>query len=131
MSDEYNIGYRKPPKATQFKPGQSGNRKGRPKGARNAHTLLNEALQETVMITENGKKRKVSKLEIIFRQMVNAAAKGDARARQQLLPLVQDQHQREEIQEKSASLYPKEREEEILTTLRQRLLGEEKPHDQL
>jgi hypothetical protein len=31
MTDDYEVGYKKPPKATQFKPGQSGNPAGRPK----------------------------------------------------------------------------------------------------
>jgi hypothetical protein len=33
-SANYGVGYGKPPKASQFSPGQSGNPKGRPKGAR-------------------------------------------------------------------------------------------------
>ena len=41
----YEVGYGKPPKHTQFKPGQSGNRKGRPRGQRNFRTVVNDALK--------------------------------------------------------------------------------------
>ena len=37
-SDDGQVGYRKPPVHTRFKPGQSGNPKGRPKGPRNLAT---------------------------------------------------------------------------------------------
>ena len=46
--------YRKPPKASQFKPGQSGNQKGRPKGVRNFETDLDEALRALVEVRTNG-----------------------------------------------------------------------------
>ena len=46
MSDDYEVGYGKPPKSRQWKPGQSGNPKGRPKGARNRlGTQFLEALE--------------------------------------------------------------------------------------
>ena len=44
-SDE-DVGYGKPPKANQFKPGKSGNPKGRPKGARSEATMLVELLSQ-------------------------------------------------------------------------------------
>ena len=48
MSRDYEIGYGKPPKKHQFKPGQSGNRKGRPKGTKNTATLLREILDRKI-----------------------------------------------------------------------------------
>lgn len=79
-SKDYEVGYGRPPKATQFQPGQSGNRKGRPKGSHNLHTLLNDELQSRVPIVINGRTVRLSKAEIAIRQQVDKAAKGDLRA---------------------------------------------------
>lgn len=54
-SDDYNVGYKNPPKDTQFKKGMSGNPKGRPKGTKNIRTVLNDTLNEKIQITQNGK----------------------------------------------------------------------------
>jgi hypothetical protein len=61
--DDYEVGYGKPPKHTRFKPGQSGNPKGRPKGTRNFKTDVKAMLNAPVRITRNGKPRKVSTQE--------------------------------------------------------------------
>ncbi len=85
------VGYGRPPRATQFKPGQSGNPKGRPKGSLNLETVLGRALAEKVVIVENGRRRRLSKLQIAVKQLVNKAAAGDPRATQLLLkPSISD-----------------------------------------
>ena len=70
---------RKPPKHSQFKPGQSGNPRGKAKGRKNLTTELLEELSERVVVTENGRQRKLSKQTIILKRMVTDAAQGDAR----------------------------------------------------
>ena len=50
---DYEVGYRKPPKHTRFKPGQSGNLRGRPKGTKNLKTDLMEELGEKILIRGN------------------------------------------------------------------------------
>jgi Family of unknown function (DUF5681) len=55
------IGYGSPPKRTQFKPGQSGNPSGRPKGIRNFRTELLDELAESITIKEGDKDVTVSK----------------------------------------------------------------------
>ena len=57
------VGYRRPPIVTRFRPGQSGNPRGRPRGARSVSTVIAAALSERVAVTENGQRRHISKLE--------------------------------------------------------------------
>jgi hypothetical protein len=85
----YDIGYGKPPQDTRFKPGQSGNPKGKPKGAKNLATIVNNAINEKVVVIENGRRRKRSKMEVAITQLINKAATGDQKALTLLLPLVQ------------------------------------------
>lgn len=82
---DYEVGYGKPPKHTQFHKGRSGNPQGRVRSSRNASTLLDEALSEQVVVTENGRRRKVTKFEVVLAQLVNKAAQGDHRATRLLL----------------------------------------------
>lgn len=76
----YEVGYGKPPKDTQFKTGRSGNPKGRPKGSRSAITILRKALEEKVVVQENGRRRTRSKAEVMCTQLANKAAGGDLSA---------------------------------------------------
>ena len=87
---DYQVGYGKPPRHTRFIKGQSGNPRGRPPGAKNLKTLLNEALNETVIVTENGGRRKVTKRRAIITQLVNRSATADFRAIKILLDIVRD-----------------------------------------
>jgi hypothetical protein len=75
-----DVGYCKPPKHTRFKPGHSGNPRGRPRGTRNLKTDLAEELAERIPITEGGRKRSVSKQRGMVKQLVAKALKGDVRA---------------------------------------------------
>lgn len=85
--EHVKVGYGRPPANTQFKKGQSGNPKGRPKGSFNVSTLFMKTLREKVVVNENGKRKKVTKLEAALKQLVNKAASGDLRAINQLADL--------------------------------------------
>src|SRR5579862_3232431 len=83
MSDtdaSYDLGYRKPPKHTQFVKGRSGNPKGRPRGSQNLDTILTKVARERVKVTIDGVTRQISKLEAGVMQLFNKAASGDPRA---------------------------------------------------
>ena len=67
-----------------FKKGQSGNPRGWPPGAKNLAKLLNDALNEPVTVTENGRRRKITKREAVIKQLNNSAS-GDARSLKILL----------------------------------------------
>jgi hypothetical protein len=87
-SGRYKVGYRRPPKATQFAPGQSGNPKGRPKGSRSVGAILRDIIQQKIAVTENGKTRRIPVIEVTFRRLANAAMRSDPRAIKLLLSLV-------------------------------------------
>src|SRR5438874_1859 len=87
---DYEVGYGKPPRHSRFKRGQSGNPRGRAPGAKNLRTLLSEALNECVIVTENGGRRKVTKREAIIKQLVNQSATADWRAIKILLDLIRE-----------------------------------------
>ena len=86
-SGDYAVGYGKPPEHTRFQKGQSGNPKGRPKGSLNLATALNRALREKVVVTENGRRKTLTKLDVAIKGLVNRAVKGDPKATQQMLSL--------------------------------------------
>ena len=76
---DYEIGFGRPPKSTRFKPGQSGNPRGRPKGAKNFETDLRDQLNERVVIREGDRSRKVTKQQALIASMVNRGIKGEPR----------------------------------------------------
>lgn len=84
---EDEVGYCRPPKHSRFKKGRSGNPFGRPKGAKNIATVVQETLRERVVITENGPRRTVTKLEAAMIQLTKKALCGDLKALQLLTAL--------------------------------------------
>lgn len=86
MEKDYEIGYGKPPKRTQFQKGQSGNAKGRPKDSKNTYVLLDDTLSQKITITENGQPVQISKRQAIILQLVNKGVKGELKAINALLP---------------------------------------------
>jgi hypothetical protein len=76
----YHVGYGKPPKRHQFRPGQSGNREGRPKGAKNAATTLREILDRKIEVRTGSILRKIRVLDAILTRIAETALKGDTKA---------------------------------------------------
>jgi hypothetical protein len=87
-ADEYKIGYKHPPKTTQFPKGVSGNPRGRPKGIRPVGALLQEILRQRVTVTENGRTRRLPTLEVMLRRLTNDAMRSDKAALKTVLTLV-------------------------------------------
>jgi hypothetical protein len=77
---DYAVGYGRPPKATQFKSGRSGNPKGRPKGAKDEATILREIMHQRMEVREGGRARKISRLEALLLRCLETALKGDLKA---------------------------------------------------
>jgi hypothetical protein len=80
IEPDKDIGYGKPPRANQFKPGRSGNPSGRPKGSKNEATILQELLQHKVSLNERGKTRKIILLEAILRKVAEDCLKGNVKS---------------------------------------------------
>lgn len=81
-----NGGYGKPPKKNQFKPGKSGNPKGRTKESKNFDKILEELFQKKIVIKENGEERKVTiKVALTQKLLVKALYEGDLKAMELLL----------------------------------------------
>ncbi len=78
---DYSVGYGKPPEHTRFKKGHSGNGQGRPRGVKNLATLLGAALDEKVIVTENGRRRKITKREAIIPSSLTARPRPTSRRR--------------------------------------------------
>lgn len=97
----YRVGYRSPPKSTQFKKGESGNPKGRPKGSRSLQTILVQELKSNVTIHENGRSMTVKKGEVIVKRMVNKAMDGDHKAANLVMGVSQQHELQEALKEPS------------------------------
>jgi hypothetical protein len=82
---DYEVGKGKPPKHTQFKKGNPGGR--RPKGARGLKTDLIAILGQRRTITENGKKRTLTKQQIMLEAQVNKSMRGHVGAGAYLIGL--------------------------------------------
>jgi hypothetical protein len=86
--------YGRPPIATRFTAGRSGNPKGRPKGSRNAETTARDALERTIAVGRKGTQRKKTVREIAYERLGEKALAGDIKALNFLLSLEDDERER-------------------------------------
>jgi hypothetical protein len=87
-TDEYKVGYGRPPRHSRFKKGRSGNPHGRPQGRANAKTIVARAIHEKVTVREGDKARDMTKLEAMLQGHLVKAIKGDARSASLVINLV-------------------------------------------
>ncbi len=107
----YNVGYKKPPRHSQFQPGRSGNPKGRPKAAKGMHTLVRDTLTEKVAVrTANGTK-KISRIEAVLQKTVEQAMKGNPRALAELIKLYSNA-----VPNETSQVVPEIRDEDLTAT---------------
>lgn len=86
---DYAVGYGKPPQDTRFKKGQSGNPKGRPKGATSFAEAAMRELDTMVTVREDGRPVRLRKRDFIIKQITGQALKGDKVAVKLLVALVE------------------------------------------
>jgi hypothetical protein len=80
LSNDSRVGYRKPPRERQFRPGHSGNPKGRPRGAKNESTILREILARKIVNRSGDRVRRITVLEGILLRIADDALKGDIKS---------------------------------------------------
>ena len=95
---DYKVGPGRPPLHTRFQKGQSGNPGGR--STKSLAALLAGALNETVVVTIDGRRRKITKREAIVTQMVDKSASADLRATKMLIDMMKD------VEEKAGDAEP-------------------------
>lgn len=86
----YEIGYGRPPKKTQFQPGQSGNPKGRRKGQRGLKTIIRECSTERIVMRTAQGDKQVPKIEAMIHKLMEKAFAGDFRSMDRVLQLYAD-----------------------------------------
>ena len=122
MADqEYQVGYRRPPKSGQFKKGQSGNPKGRPKGSRGLEKVVLDELKAKITVNENGRSKRVKKIEVIAKQVVNKAVTGDAKSIALLMGV--SQRHEEKLAAKAGSIIETlpEEDKQVMESLMERM----------
>lgn len=93
-AESYEVGYKKPPKTTRFKKGESGNPNGRSKKINaplNPGAVLQAIENEKISVMlDNGKRKPMTKLEAHFRQLFKKAIDGDLKAAALLVKMAED-----------------------------------------
>lgn len=85
---DYEVGYGKPPKRTQFQPGQSGNRAGKKAGTRGIKSDLEAELSSKLTIQINGRPVSATTQQLMLKTLAARAASGDLKAAGLLIPLI-------------------------------------------
>lgn len=112
----------------RFPPGQSGNRNGRPKKPKTVSDAIIAAMNKTVAANENGRKRRIRKLDATATQIANKGASGDLRAGKMLLDMAAQAEAREAAQAPPETLTLSDQEilDQFLAEYRKHLDGEGK-----
>jgi hypothetical protein len=128
---DYDVGYGKPPPGHRFTKGQSGNPAGsRPKAPKGSKpsTLKGELLDELghkMPVTENGRRRRLSKRTIFVKKLMADALNGDAKARDQMLRLASQAEPHAETSE-TQDLIGAAKDAEVLARFRDEVIRQHK-----
>ena len=121
----YAVGYRKPPAHSQFKPGESGNPKGRKKDAKGMKTLAKQMLTERISVHTAGGTKKMTRMDALLHKMVELGMKGNPRMLLGLIQLYEKSVSENLPSEAEQSSLPlTQTDEAILEMMKDILLGE-------
>ena len=104
---EYEVGFRRPPKSSRWKPGQSGNPSGKKKGTKNYATILNSLAARKIKLTEQGRVRKISAHEGLYVNFFGRALKGDFKTAEFLLNKLEAVQRKQVEREGNRALAPR------------------------
>ena len=74
-----DVGPGRPPKPSQFKPGESGNPKGRPVGAKSQKKIVEQIANEMHWVVDGGQWRHRSTIELVLLSLRNRSVEGNVR----------------------------------------------------
>lgn len=120
---DYEVGYGKPPKGTRFKPGQSGNPNGRPKGSGNFATDVQAILNEPIQVREGRTVKQVSAQKAALLKLRQDSLRGDLRALGQFIALA-NAHNNETLEQEVKTTLPAEDQEILDRFLNEARAGE-------
>ena len=86
---EERVGYRRPPKHSRFQRGQSGNPGGRPPGVKSLSGIVRKIVGQKVTVTENGRTRRIPRIEAILLRAASEASRGDVASLRLVLQLAE------------------------------------------
>lgn len=85
------VGFAKPPAASRFAKGRSGNPRGRPKGSRNKQAPYETVLGQKVTVRTDDTTRRVSAAEAFLLHMIKRGLEGDVSAARAMLDALEAQ----------------------------------------
>ena|SRR6516225_656132 len=96
---DYEVGYKKPPRHSRFKPGNRANPHGRGKRKRRTEAnIVHEIMTQFVSFREGGKSKQAPRIELLIRSYGAAALNGDVSAAEALLKIREDFKQNRAIE---------------------------------
>lgn len=99
---DYEVGYGRPPKESQFKPGQSGNPRGRPKEAKGFKASLARELEAKITVREGDREVVMSKGEALAKRVVSMGLNGSLPAAAKIAEW--EEHSPEKVMDTTTSL---------------------------
>ena len=123
--DDYEVGYRKPPQHSRWRKGQSGNPNGPGKGRSDLTRAIQHELTRRITVTEDGRRKRITKCEAIAKQLDNRAVAGDAKA----IPLILSEDRQHQVEAALAgqggASWNSEADQKVMLGILQRLKGDD------